>query len=183
MTSSSRISDDQPAPIPDPIPTREPSGGRGRELASAVLMPIAAVGIALLLGSLVIVVSSLAKGGLDLTLPFRAYWSLFLGAFGDGNAIVNTFVAAAPLVLAGLSVGVGFKAGLFNIGAQGQFLLGALAAAAVGAAVSGQPPIIAIILAILAAAIVGGAWGFIPGFLKAFTGAHEVVTTIMLNYI
>lgn len=202
MTTPSRTDDDQPPPKP-PVATAEegaPTGnatgpapstaaaaavaaGSGRRLVAAVVLPLIAVGIALLLGSVVMLFSSLAKGGLDVTLPFRAYWSLFLGAFGDVNAIVNTIVAAAPLILGGLAVGVGFKAGLFNIGAQGQFLLGALAAAAVGAAVATQPPVVAIPLAILAAAIVGALYGFLPGFLKAFTGAHEVVTTIMLNYV
>ena len=184
MTTTSQIGDSQPPPVPDPTPSGEPAThGRRRSLVGAIVMPLTAVGIALVLGSLVIMVSSLAKGSLDVTLPFRAYWSLFLGAFGDVNAVVNTLVAAGPLVLGGLAVGVGFKAGLFNIGAQGQFLLGALAAAAIGAGVSDQPAFVAIPAAILAAAVVGGLFGFIPGFLKAVTGAHEVVTTIMLNYI
>jgi simple sugar transport system permease protein len=168
---------------PAPSTAAADASSAGRRLATAILVPLIAVGVALLLGSIVMLFSSFAKGGLDVTLPFRAYWSLFLGSFGDVNALVNTIVAAAPLILGGLAVGVGFKAGLFNIGAQGQFLLGALAAAAVGAGVSNQPAIVAIPLAILAAAIVGGLYGFLPGFLKAFTGAHEVVTTIMLNYV
>ena len=80
-------------------------------------------------------------------------------------------------------VGVGFKAGLFNIGAQGQFLMGALGSAAVGASLAGASPLVALPAAILAGALTGAAWGFIPGALKAWTGAHEVVTTIMLNFI
>jgi general nucleoside transport system permease protein len=116
-------------------------------------------------------------------LPITAYVALFEGAFGSVNAIVHTLIFATPLVLAGLSVALAFQAGLFNIGAQGQFLMGALGAVAMGVAVQDQPPIVAIPLALGAGLLGGAAWGFIPGFLKAISGAHEVVTTIMLNYI
>ena len=108
---------------------------------------------------------------------------MFEGAFGSVRGISFTILAAAPLILGGLAVGLGFKAGLFNIGAQGQFLMGALGAAAVGASLAGASPLVAIPAAILAGALTGAAWGFIPGALKAWTGAHEVVTTIMLNFI
>jgi simple sugar transport system permease protein len=147
-------------------------------------VPLAAVVLGLLAGGLVIAASSaVSVGGFDLSLPIRAYAALFRGAFGSSTGLINTVVQAAPLVLGGLAVGIGFKAGLFNIGAQGQFLLGALAAASVGAALAGAAPIVAITGAVVAAIVIGGAWGFIPGALKAWTGAHEVVTTIMLNYI
>jgi ABC-type uncharacterized transport system permease subunit len=86
-------------------------------------------------------------------------------------------------VLGGLSVGLAFKAGLFNIGAQGQFLVGALGAVATGVTLAGSSPLFAITLALLAGMLAGAAWGFIPGFLKAVSGAHEVVVTIMLNYV
>ena len=99
------------------------------------------------------------------------------------TAILNTILQATPLVLGGLAVGIGFKAGLFNIGGQGQFLLAATAAAGVGAALATAPPPIAIIAALLAGMLAGAAWGWIPGALKAWSGAHEVVTTIMLNSI
>ena len=92
-------------------------------------------------------------------------------------------VATTPLILGGLSVALAFKGGLFNIGAQGQFLLGALGAVAVGVTVSSLPPIVAIPLALGGGMLAGALWGFIPGFLKAVSGAHEVVVTIMLNYI
>ena len=169
-------------PAPSEAPRVPPRPGARR--ISILVVPIAAVVLALVLGAVVIVVSNvIAEGTLDLLLPVRAYLALLEGAFGSVTGIVNTLVSAAPLVLGGLAVGVGFKAGLFNIGAQGQFLLGATAAAAVGAAVAGAPAIVAIPAGILAGAIVGGIYGFIPGALKAWTGAHEVVTTIMLNYI
>jgi simple sugar transport system permease protein len=96
---------------------------------------------------------------------------------------VDTIVAGAPLILVGLAVGLGFKAGLFNIGGQGQFLVGAVTAAAVGAALAGSSSLVAIPVSVLAGTLAGAIYGFIPGVLKAYTGAHEVVTTIMLNYI
>ena len=83
----------------------------------------------------------------------------------------------------GLAVGFAFRAGLFNIGVQGQFLMGALGSVIVGVWVADLPPLVAIPLAVLAGIAFGAAWGFIPGFLKAVSGAHEVVSTIMLNYI
>jgi ABC-type uncharacterized transport system permease subunit len=165
------------------IPPPRPRSFLARVIQVSVI-PIAAVLLAFLVGSIFILVSSLITGrGIDLLLPLTAYSSLFFGAFGGLNPIVDTLVAAAPLILGGLAVGLGFKAGLFNIGAQGQFLIGALAAAAVGAAMAGQAAPIAIAAAVLAGAAGGAAYGLIPGALKAFTGAHEVVTTIMLNFI
>jgi general nucleoside transport system permease protein len=147
-------------------------------------VPIASVLLAFLAGSIFILISTLLTGReFDLLLPWTAYSSLFFGAFGGVNPIVDTLVAAAPLILGGLALGLGFKAGLFNIGAQGQFFIGALAAAAVGAVVAGLPAPIAIGAAVLAGTAGGAVYGFIPGALKAFTGAHEVVTTIMLNFI
>jgi simple sugar transport system permease protein len=168
----------------------QPRVSRRRRLRDAIIVPLLAVFLAFVVGSILIILSSLlTAGGLDLSLPVRAYLALLQGA-GISldpdtavNGLVNTIVQAAPLTLGGLAVGVAFKAGLFNIGAQGQFLLGALAAAAVGASVSTWPGPAAIVVSLLAGCIVGAAWGFVPGALKAFTGAHEVVTTIMLNTI
>jgi len=154
-----------------------------RRIGQLVIVPAAAVVGGFLVGGVIILISSLANGGLDFGLPFSAYGSLFQGAFGSLRGILFTIVSAAPLVLGGMAVGLGFKAGLFNIGAQGQFLMGALGAAAIGAYVAGAPGIVAIPAAIGAGALFGAAWGFIPGALKAWTGAHEVVTTIMLNFI
>ncbi|HXX61140.1 MAG TPA: ABC transporter permease, partial [Candidatus Sulfotelmatobacter sp.] len=94
-----------------------------------------------------------------------------------------TAVQAAPLLLAGLGVAVGFRAGLFNIGAQGQFLLGALGAVWIGASLADASPVVVIPLALLVSVLVGAAWAGIAGYLKATSGAHEVVTTIMLNYV
>jgi simple sugar transport system permease protein len=150
----------------------------------ASLIPVLAVFLGLVAGGIVIVAASVLDGNpLDLTLPFRAYAAMLQGALGSPEGIIRTLAEATPLILVGLAVAVGFKAGLFNIGANGQFLMGALAAAAVGAAVAHASPIVAIPAALGAGMAVSAFYGFIPGALKAWTGAHEVVTTIMLNII
>ena len=104
-------------------------------------------------------------------------------SLGTGYGIGQTLFKATPLVFTGLAVAFGFRTGLFNIGAEGQLYLGGFAAALVGAALAGLPAIALLPLCLLAAAAAGGAWGFIPGVLKARFGAHEVINTIMLNFI
>ncbi|HEV7809248.1 MAG TPA: ABC transporter permease [Candidatus Limnocylindrales bacterium] len=168
-------------------------------------IPIVSILLALVLGSVLIIASSLAtEKQLNLMLPLVAYESLLQGATGlsfldvtgrtitlafsinpdqAARALTSTFAAAGPLVLTGLSVGLGFKAGLFNIGGTGQVLVGGFIAALAGALVAGQPAPLAVTIAILAGALGGAVYGFIPGALKAFTGAHEVVSTIMLNSV
>jgi ABC-type uncharacterized transport system permease subunit len=156
-----------------------------RDVWRLIALPFISILLALLVGALVILGSELIVPGrpFDVTLPLTAYSALFQGAFGTLDAIVNTIRAATPLVLGGLAVGLAFRAGLFNIGAQGQFLMGALGSVTVGVALNEASPFIAIPAALLAGAAAGALWGFIPGFLKAISGAHEVVTTIMLNYV
>ncbi len=154
-----------------------------RRLVRLAAVPVVAVIGALVVGAIIISLSSLAAGSLDLMLPLQAYANMFEGAFGSTRGLLFTVATATPLILGGMAVGLGFKAGLFNIGAQGQFLMGALGSAAVGAWIGGAPGLVAIPVAILSGAVLGAAWGFIPGALKAWTGAHEVVTTIMLNFI
>jgi len=153
-------------------------------LRGQLAVPAGAIVLALLVGAVIIIATSpLATGRFDPTLPLVTYWAIIQGSLLSVNGLIDTVRSAAPLILVGLSVGFCFKAGLFNIGGQGQFLTGAVTAAAVGGALAGAPPYIAAPVAILAAMAVGALYGMIPGFLKAFTGAHEVVTTIMLNYI
>ncbi|MFL5777689.1 MAG: ABC transporter permease [Chloroflexota bacterium] len=156
-----------------------------RRTWALIALPVISILLALVVGAVVILASELVVSGgtFDPLLPLTAYSALFTGAIGSVNGIVSTLVSATPLIFGGLSVALAFKAGLFNIGAQGQFLLGALGSVAAGVAVSGQPPIVAIPIALVVGALCGAAWGFIPGLLKAVSGAHEVVTTIMLNYI
>jgi simple sugar transport system permease protein len=150
----------------------------------AALVPILAVIVGLVVGAIIMAASStFAAGGFQPLLPLQAYGALLQGSILSFNGLVSTAVQAAPLILAGLAVGIGFKAGLFNIGASGQFLLGAITAAALGYQLASWSGWAAIPITIVAAALAGAAWGFIPGALKAWTGAHEVVTTIMLNFI
>ena len=138
------------------------------------LIPIIAVFIALFIGGILIKLQ-----GLD---PVVAYKSLFKTAFGSIEGIGATLGKSTPLVLSGLAVAVGLRAGLFNIGAQGQFIFGAIGASYVGFQFD-LPPVIHPIAAILAGVFLAGIYGGIVGLLKAKTGAHEVIVTIMLNYI
>jgi ABC-type uncharacterized transport system permease subunit len=147
-----------------------------------VLITTIAIVLGLLVGAILIIVSGLIgpAATFDPTLPITAYGALLDGSLSNPKAIANVLNSATPLIFAGLSIAFGFRAGLFNIGANGQFLMGAFFAAIVGAN-SGLPFPLAMIAAILAGAVGGAIWGFIPGALKAWRGAHEVVTTIMLN--
>jgi len=112
----------------------------------------------------------------------HAFGSLFQGVFGDMYVLGETIRAVTPLILTGLAVAFAFKTGLFNIGVEGQLIIGWLAAVYVGVTFD-LPAIIHIPLAVLAAAVAGALWAFIPGFLKARFQVHEVITTIMMNYI
>lgn len=112
-----------------------------------------------------------------------AYGGLFDGAIGSRKAFVTSLIWSTPFIFAGLAVALGFQCGLFNIGAEGQLFIGALAATFVGFTLTGLPIYVHLPLAILAGILAGGIWGAIPGLLKATTGAHEVINTIMMNYI
>ena len=139
------------------------------------LIPIIAVFIALFIGGILIKLQ-----GLD---PIVAYKSLFKAAFGSVDGISDTLGKSTPLVLSGLAVAVGLRAGLFNIGAQGQLLSGALAAAWAGVTFDGLPGYIHIPVALIIGAFFGSLVAAISGLLKAYRGVHEVITTIMLNSI
>ena len=115
--------------------------------------------------------------------PWHVLGVLARGAFGSGYDFGMTLFYSTPLVFTGLSVAVAFQAGLFNIGAEGQLTLGALAAAAVGAVWPAIPWPLAPLLAGLAAVAAGTFWGAIPGWLRARRGSHEVINTIMLNFV
>ncbi len=99
------------------------------------------------------------------------------------EGIDRTLVYSTPYIFAGLAVALGFRCGLFNIGVEGQLFIGAMAATYVGYSIKGLPMLIHLPLALSAGALAGALWSAIAGFLKAYTGAHEVVTTIMLNYV
>ena len=111
-----------------------------------------------------------------------SYWALLKGSFGSGDAIASTLERAAPLACAGLGVTLAFRVGLFNIGAQGQIIAGSICAGYVGFTWD-LPPVLHLIVALFAGLLGGAIWGAIVGVLKSQTGAHEVIVTIMLNYV
>lgn len=141
----------------------------------AISIPLTAVIVGLLIGTAVLVAHGVNA--------MAAYSALWQGSFGNLVAIGRTLEKTTPLVFSGLALAFAFKAGLFNIGAQGQLLLGALAAAVVGFGLKGLPAVIHIPLALLSGAAVSGLYAFLQGLLKVYTGAHEVITGIMLNYV
>ncbi len=184
----------------------------GRALRPAVV-PILAIITAFIVGSLFILFTdfeNLQQLGTDpaaalggaLGTILSGYQAMLLGAFGDpariGAAIsdptpknlatavrpiTETLVAASPLIFTGLAVAISFRSGVFNIGVEGQFVLGAFGATVAAIALEGQPAPLILLVAVIAGTITGAAWGWLPGYLKARTGAHEVITTIMLNYV
>ena len=155
----------------------ESSSFLGRAVSGAVgalLFPVIAIVIAFVIGAIIV----LATGNN----PVAAYVSLLQGAVGDSNAIGRTLLNATPLIFTGLAVAVAFRAGLFNIGGEGQLYIGAITAAALGVSLSFLG-FFAVVPVLGACILTGFLWGAIPGFLKARFGAHEVITTIMLNFI
>ncbi|MFT3853189.1 MAG: ABC transporter permease [Ilumatobacteraceae bacterium] len=154
---------------------------------NTLLVPVLAVISALIVGALIVGVTDIERlktgsfGGI-LGNIWEAYKALFSGAFGSWSGISETLVFATPLILTGLAVALGFRAGLFNIGATGQMLMGGMTTVYVGFSMHG-PGVVQIPLALAAGIVVGAIWAGILGFLKARTGAHEVITTIMSNYV
>lgn len=188
-----------------------PSGWK--RLGQIVVVPGLAVVSGLLVGGLIIVLTSeqvYAGFGESFGQGLQAAWqaaskayaALFTGSIGNParmvaalqgddpleirrafNPFLESLVVTTPYVFAGLSVALGFRSGLFNIGAEGQLFVGAITSAYVGYSITGLPAIVHIPLALLAGALGGALWGLIPGLLKAYTGGHEVINTIMMNYI
>ena len=130
---------------------------------------------------------SFAVGAIFITMvgqnPVEVYSMLFSQTLGSSYGIGQLLFKSTPLIFAGLSVAICFRAGLFNIGAEGQLQIGAFTTAIIGMKTFGVPSYFEIPLLILAGMAGGGLWGFIPGYLKAKVGAHEVINTIMLNFI
>lgn len=182
-----------------------------RKAGQTMLVPFLAILSGLILGAVIIVLTTDAVYQADSILEaigagwnavITAYSALFAGSIGDPVRIItalqsgdslairrafNPFLeslnASTPYIFAGLAVALGFRTGLFNIGAEGQLFMGAIFSVFIGYSITGLPAIIHIPLAIFAGMLGGAIWGFIPGWLKAKTGGHEVINTIMMNYI
>jgi simple sugar transport system permease protein len=175
--------------IPD-VTARSPAALTAfRRGASGVLVPLVTVVLAFIAGGLIVLAT-----GHD---PFATYHSIFNGtglnwlfpwvsgaerATAAGN-LQQTLIQTTTLILVGLAVAFAFRGGLFNIGGQGQYTVGVIVGVWVGSSFAGMPAVLHIIFAIVAAAAAGAAWAGIAGVLKAATGAHEVISTIMLNWI
>lgn len=157
------------------------------DTTNAVTLPFLAFVSALIIGTVIIAVSDIDKlrdgdiGGILTTIK-DAYIALPSGAFNGFRPISETIIATTPLLLAGLAVAVTFRAGLFNIGGTGQMLAGGMCAVYVGFSMNG-PGIIQVPLAVFAGMAGGMLWGLVPGLLKARAGVHEVISTIMMNFI
>jgi ABC-type uncharacterized transport system permease subunit len=178
-----------------------------REVAAGdVMAGVLALVLAVIVGSLLIAVTDeevreaakyfFSRPGDTVEAAFDAIWgaytALFQGSVYNNRVddpatairpLTETLKFAAPLIMAGLGIGLAFRAGLFNIGGRGQMLLGGAAAGWIGVKADQLPAGLHLVAALLAAMLFGGLWAAIAGFLKARTGAHEVIVTIMLNYV
>jgi len=146
-----------------------------QKFAKSFLLPLVSILAALAVGALILIIA-----GYDVTI---AYGALLKGIFGNTRNIGEAFLKSTPLILIGTGIAVAFRCGIWNIGAEGQFYLGAIGATIVGLHMEHVSSLIAIPLGLVAGFLGGGVWGGVAGWLKVRFKANEVVTTIMLNYI
>jgi general nucleoside transport system permease protein len=177
-------------PEPDAVAAATPASRLAAYVrGGGVVVPLLTTLLAFLIGGLVMLVT-----GSDPFAVYEAIWKgtglqwLFPWTTGADRdlAAVNlqqTLIVTTPLILTGLAVAFAFRAGLFNIGGNGQYIVGAIAAVWVGSSFPDMPAFLHVFIAILAACLAGAVWAGIAGVLKATTGAHEVISTIMLNWI
>jgi simple sugar transport system permease protein len=158
-----------------PLPESSNRMARYAQFGGTFLTSALAVILALAVGAFFIVLSNQN--------PFDAYRALLDGAFGGRRQIAETLVASTPMILGGLAFAIAARASMFNIGIEGQLMMGSLFGGLIGAANFDLPKAIYIPLCLVVGGIVGGLWGAIPGLMKARSGASEVITTIMLNYL
>ena len=169
-----------------PSDTEEPDGTPGERVAGAfafaavkplvgLVVPLTAVAAALGVGAVML----LALGAN----PLQGYAALFDGAFGSWDALADTAIKAMPLLLVGVGICIAFRAGVINIGGEGQIILGAIFSTTVALLIPDTPRIVLVPLVLIAGAIGGGIWGAIPGALKAYAGVSEILATIMMNII
>lgn len=188
-------------PADAPIAAESPWQGVWRDiLGGGVLRSVLAILLALLIGSLLVVATSedvqaaagyfvarpgdtFAAAGKVIAGAFRAIWEGAVFSPRTGfQPFTQTLMWSTPLISAGLGIAIGFRAGLFNIGGRGQMLLAALFVGFIGASAP-MPPVVHLLVAVLAGILGGALWAAVVGWLKAQTGAHEVISTIMLNYV
>src|SRR5207247_7759831 len=162
---TSRIPPHPPPALPLAPGTHSPRRPLLSPALLVALAPLVAVAVSLAIGG--ILIASIGEN------PFEIYALMLSASFGNGYGIGQTLFLATPLIFTGLAVAVGFRAGLFNIGVEGQLYLGGFAAALAGIACAGWPAALALPVAIGAAAAAGALWGAIPGLLKARFGGHE----------
>ncbi len=143
--------------------------------SSSILPELIAIALAFLISATILLITGYQ--------PIRAFTALFRGAFGSKFAIGQTLTQATPILFTSLSFLLAFRSGIFNIGIEGQILIGAFTAAVFGSSITGLPPLIHVIISLSLGGIFGALWGLIPALLKIFTGASEVITTMMMSYI
>ncbi len=142
---------------------------------AVILLPLASIILALLVGALIMLLQGVN--------PLHAYIYLFRGAFGNRGAIGESVAKTIPLIFTGLAVTFSYRTGVFNIGAEGQLLIGALCAIWISMLFASLPGMVLLILMLIAGSLGGFLWGAIPGWLKARKGINEIINTILMNYI
>jgi len=175
-----KVEERPPAPPPEAEPevaARIPWSQRLQAFAFQLLAPAVSLLTAAVIGALVILV--VQQSGSDVVAVASAMWDY---GITNPNSLAFILGRATPLIFAGLAVAIAFKAGLFNIGVEGQYAIGALCAAFVGYQLS-APTVLHLPLTILAGMAGGMLWALIPALLKVYRGAHEVISTIMMNYV
>lgn len=170
--------DELTPPIDPPKPDRRIGGAFSLDVVTplvALVVPIAAVSAALAVGAIML----LALGAN----PVTGYAALLDGAFGGWNELADTAIKAVPLLLVGVGICIAFRAGVINIGGEGQIIAGAVASTTVALLAPDLPRAVLVPLVLVGGAIGGGVWGAIPGALKAYAGVNEILSTIMMNII
>jgi len=167
----------EPEPAAEAVAAGVGLAEQAKQLGMRLLAPAVSLVVSALVGALVILI--VQRSFKDLGAVASSMWNYGLL---NRSSFAFIFGRATPFIFAGLAVAIGFKAGLFNIGVEGQYAIGALVAAVVGAKVS-APTALEVPLVILAGMAGGLAWALVPALLKVYRGAHEVISTIMMNYV